>query len=256
MHDGITAEIRAMIVRHELAPGSRVGEAELSQTLGVSRTPLREALKALAAERLIVLHPFRGATVSELPAEQVSHLFEAQALMESQAAQLACIRARDAEIAAFRSQHERMLRFFRNGNRKSYFAVNQELHRALVAMAHNPILVEAHASIMVQIERARFAALDHAHRWEESIAQHEAIFEALQARDAAGLAEIVRRHVIETGEIVRSALPSAGTARPRGRARRPAAGTNTWSPPDPDAGDPASASGLETEPFGPPPLGS
>ena len=195
-----------MIVRHELRPGEWIAEAQLSQALGVSRTPLREALKALASERLVVLHPFRGATVTGLSLEQVEHLFETQAILEAEAARLAASRGSDAEIASFEKKHRRMLGFFARGDRKPYFELNQELHRDLVAMSHNPVIVETHAIILTQVERARFAALDIGHRWEESVAQHEAILLALKARDPQLLATLVGAHVSGTGQTVQAAL--------------------------------------------------
>ncbi|AMJ62487.1 hypothetical protein AXW83_21230 [Bosea sp. PAMC 26642] len=203
-----------MIVRHELQPGEWIAEAQLSQALGVSRTPLREALKALAAERLVVLHPFRGATVTDLSLEQVEHLFETQAILEAQAARLAASRASAAEIAAFEKKHLRMLGYFTRGDRKPYFELNQELHRDLVAMSHNPVIIETHAVILTQVERARFAALDIGHRWEESVAQHEAILLALKARDIEHLGQLVGIHVIGTGQTVRVALRTLETDLP------------------------------------------
>lgn len=196
-----------MIVRHELRPGAWIAEAQLSQALGVSRTPLREALKALASERLVVLEPFRGATVTGLSPDQVGHLFKSQAIVEAQAARLAASRATESELAAFEKKHLRMLAHFARRERKPYSELNQGLHRDLVAMTHNPVLVETHAIILTQVERARFAAPSIGHRWEASVAEHDAILVALKARDANLLENLVSTHVMTTGQAVQSALP-------------------------------------------------
>lgn len=212
MHEDVTGLVRDMIIRHELKPGQWIGEAKLSQKLGVSRTPLREALKALAAEKLVELHAFRGAAVTDLSPDQVVYLFETQAILESQAIELACARATDQEIAAFAKQHRRMVGFFEKGDRRSYFALNQLLHTAVVGMSHNPVLIEIHASVIVQVERARFKALDIGDRWKQSADQHEDILEALEKRDGKRAALLMREHVLQTGNSVRASLASSQMA--------------------------------------------
>ena len=226
LHVEITGRLRDMIMRHELEPGAWVPEGELCERLGVSRTPLREALKALAAERLVTLYPYRGVAVAELSTDHVGHLFELQSMLETSAATLAATRATDAEIADFEKAHKRMVRFYERGDRKAYFALNEDLHRALVAMSHNPALVEAHATNLVQVQRARFVALDIGRRWAESVEQHTDILEALKARDAKRLAKLVKKHVDATGATVRTAVESyledkpASSEKPGGVRRR------------------------------------
>jgi DNA-binding GntR family transcriptional regulator len=206
LHVEITGRLRDMIMRHELEPGAWVPEGELCDRLGVSRTPLREALKALAAERLVTLYPFRGVAVAELSTDHVGHLFELQSMLESSAASLAAERATGTEIADFEKVHKRMVRFYERGDRKAYFALNEDLHKALVAMSHNPALVEAHATKLLQVQRARFVALDIGRRWAESVQQHSDILDALKSRDAKRLARLVRKHVEATGTTVRTAV--------------------------------------------------
>ena len=202
IHGGLTAELRRMIVEHALPPGSRIAEAELCATFGVSRTPLREALKALASERLVTLQPFRGAVVTGLSAERIAQLFEAQAILEGQAARLAASRASAAGIAGFARKHRRMVRLFERGDRKGYFALNQELHADLVALSGNGVLVEAHAAVLIQVERARLAALDVGRRWSDSVAEHAEILAALEDRDGERLARTLHDHVMETGSAI------------------------------------------------------
>ena len=220
MHEDVTGLVRDMIIRHELKPGQWIAEAKLSEKLGVSRTPLREALKALAAEKLVELHAFRGAAVTDLSLDQVVYLFETQAILESQAVELACERATDQEIAAFAKQHRRMVAFFEKGDRKSYFALNQKLHTAIVGMSHNPVLIEIHASVIVQVERARYNALDVADRWKQSADQHEDILAALEKRDGKQAAFIMREHVMQTGFAVRASLASSQVSQVQTGGRR------------------------------------
>jgi DNA-binding GntR family transcriptional regulator len=221
LHEELTGRLRDMILRHHLLPGQWVPEAELCEDLGVSRTPLREALKALAAEKLVTLYPYRGVAVAEFSREHVAHVFEVQCMLESKAAELACERAAVDEIDEFEKTHKRMVRLFERGDRKAYFALNQELHRALVAMSHNPVLVETHAGVLVQVERARFLALDIGRRWEDSVSQHDAILLALQARDGDTIRAIVRRHIEETRLAVEAAIEARFGLEPPSPSRPP-----------------------------------
>lgn len=223
LHSELTARLREMILRHELQPGEWVSEGDLCESLGISRTPLREALKVIAAEKLVILHPNRGASVAELLPEDVDHLFESQGIIEGAAARLACIRATDAEIANFAKVHRKMVRFFQRKDRTAYFSLNQDLHRLIVAMSHNRSLVETHAALLIQIERARYLALDVGRRWETSVSQHNAILDALQARDGDLIQTLVSEHVKETHATVRGAVVErlGSTARtPAGVRRR------------------------------------
>ena len=212
LHSALTDRLRTMILTQDLKPGDRINELELSASLGVSRTPMRESLKVLASEKLVTLFPYRGAVVADLSADIIAHLFEVQSILESQAAVLACRRATAAEVAAFEVLHHRMLQLFAKGEKNSYFEINQTLHKMLVAMSHNPSLAETHATIMTQIERARYAALVFEDRWRQSVEQHNAILSALKARDVISLPGLVSHHVLETGRLMVEALRAAPPA--------------------------------------------
>jgi len=147
--------------------------------------------------------------VTEIDPTILLELFEIQAILESQAGVLACERASEGEIAAFEAKHATMIQHFDGNRRKAYFAVNQELHCAIVAMSGNATLTAMHGTVMEQIERARFLALDTAHRWEHSIEQHEGILDALRRRDANLIATRIRTHVLDTGTTVVSAVTDA-----------------------------------------------
>ena len=224
LHSELTSHVRNMILRHELKPSEWVPETELCEQLGVSRTPMREALKVLAAEQLVELHPNRGAMVAALLPKHVDDLFEAQAIIEGVAVKLACERATEDDIEAFRKIHARMIRAFERRERKQYFALNQDLHLSLVAMSHNTALVTAHSTLFMQVERARFLALEVGHRWEDSVAQHEAILTAMSVRDGALAQTLLEAHVRETQDAVRQAVEMQHDAsrdtgnRPRRRA--------------------------------------
>ncbi len=206
LHSLLTDRLRTMILTQHLKPGDRINELALSASLGVSRTPMREALKVLASEKLVTLFPYRGAIVANLSPDLIGQLFEVEGVIESQAAALACDRATDAELDAFETDHHRMVALFEAGDHAGYFAVNQGLHEALVAMAHNSSLTEVHAGVMAQLERTRYAAPTFEHRWQRAVEQHDVILKMLKARDADSLPGMIRDHVLEIGRVVVTGL--------------------------------------------------
>ncbi|WP_288582237.1 GntR family transcriptional regulator [uncultured Methylobacterium sp.] len=209
LHDQAVERLRALIVAGTLPAGSALVETELSAALGISRTPLREALKLLAVEGLVELRPNRSPLVAELRPDAVSELFEAIAAIERAAAELAALRATAADLAGLRRLQAEMEVHHAAGDLAPYFALNQRIHALIVACARNGPLREAHAALHARAEIARRRALDSRARWDESVAEHRAILDALEARDAAGAGRLLADHVGHTGTAL-----LAGLARP------------------------------------------
>jgi DNA-binding GntR family transcriptional regulator len=213
LHDEVTERLRDLIVEGRLVPGERVNEAALCERFGVSRTPLREALKVLASEGLVELLPRRGARVAAVRAEDVVQLFEVLGGLERTAAELAAARRSAKGLAALKRLQERIAAHHAAHERQDYFRVNTELHQAIVAQAGNPVLREMHERLMARVRRVRYQALLSQARWDEALGEHVAILEALEAGDAARAGELMHRHVRRTGEVVREALErGSGTA--------------------------------------------
>lgn len=207
LHARAAERLRAMIVRGDLAPGEAIGEAELCAALGMSRTPLREALKLLAAEGLVDLRANRSARVAPLRAEETEELFEAVAGIERIAAELAARRADAGRLRRLRALQDRIERHHGRGELADYFALNQCIHQEIVAAAGNAALAAAHGSLLARAERARlFAIAASSARWAESVDEHREILAALEARDAERAGRALERHVLRTGEVVRAAL--------------------------------------------------
>src|SRR4051812_18883960 len=140
LHDEVVTRLRAMVLEGELAPGIRVPEKALCERFGVSRTPLREALKGLAAEGLVTLLPNRGAEGTKITAQEVEHMFAVMAVLEASAGEAACARITPQEIDELRDLHARMLEHHSAGDRPAYFDLNQAIHRRIVEIAGNPVL--------------------------------------------------------------------------------------------------------------------
>src|ERR1700676_2471486 len=127
LHDAIVSRIRDMIIEGTLAPGSRIHEGHLGQELGVSRTPLREALKYLASEGLLELAPGRGAVVRSFSAKDVEDSLIVLASLEDLAGRLACIHASDDQIREIRRIHDEMMQRYAVRDRLSYLKLNQSI---------------------------------------------------------------------------------------------------------------------------------
>jgi DNA-binding GntR family transcriptional regulator len=195
VHDQLLEHLRDLLVEGGLAAGSRVPERLLCERFGVSRTPLREVLKVLAAEGLIELLPNRGARIAQPTADDVAQTLKVIGALEALAGELACARLTEDELAEIRARHFQMLVHHARRERLDYFKANQAIHQAIVAASGNAVLVQTYANLSGRIRRARYAAnLDQA-RWDEAVAEHEAILRALEARDGVRLAEIMRLHL-------------------------------------------------------------
>lgn len=213
LHRDVADQIRDMIVEGELPPGERINEGALSEQFGISRTPLREALKVLASEGLVELRPNRGTRVSSITPEEVGELFEAVSGIERMAGELAALRMTERDIERLKALHERMERHYEAGERHDYFRLNQQIHNTIVSLAGNSILEATHASLMVRVRRARYLAIQSPERWHESVQEHRSIMQALEARDSAAAGDLILNHVRRTGEVVKQSFVASGPAR-------------------------------------------
>jgi DNA-binding GntR family transcriptional regulator len=211
LHAKVTDRLRDLVVEGRLAAGARVNEAEMAQALGVSRTPVREALKALAAEGLVELLPGRGARVVRLDGKDLADLFEVVAGLERHAVELAVARIGPRELARLQRMHARMALHFRAQRRHEYFAANHEIHRLLVALSGNAVLAATHATLLAKVRRGRYAALE-GDRWPEAMAEHERLMAAIVARDATAASAIMLEHIRHTNHAAQRALAAPAGA--------------------------------------------
>ncbi len=195
LHEEAADRLRDMIVEGELAPGERIREQAVCDQLGLSRTPLREAMKVLAAEGLVILQPNRGAMVSDPGPVDIADTFKVIGALEGLAGELACKRVKENEIAEIRVLHYQMALHHTRGELREYFRLNQRIHETLVELSGNNVLIETHRQLGGRIRRQRFAANRSGGRWEQAMQEHEQMLEALAARDGKRLAEVLRLHL-------------------------------------------------------------
>jgi DNA-binding GntR family transcriptional regulator len=197
LHDEILTRLRDHIVEGNLPDGSRVPERQLCEMLGISRTPLREALKVLAAEGLVELLPNRGARVRQLSEQDIAELFDVMGGLEGLAGRLACENIGDDEIAEIERLHYEMYGFYLHRDMHGYFRVNQMIHQKIVEASRNTALMTAYANFAGRIRRVRYSAnfARKRERWGEAMREHETILDALRRRAGSELSDILFAHL-------------------------------------------------------------
>ena len=202
LHGAVVASLRDLIVSGVLSPGARLDENGLCKSLGLSRTPLREAVKVLASEQLLQIIPHRGTYVAPLLETETAELFEVMAALDSLVGAAAAQRATAPELDRITRLHKEMARHHAAHDRILYFQVNQDIHRALLGATHMAALVNAYAPLLHRVQRARTLANVSLERQAGSLAEHEQILAALLARDGSRLAQLLPAHTRATGRAV------------------------------------------------------
>ncbi len=206
LHDTIVGRLRDMIIEGALEPGTRLHEGQLGEQLGVSRTPLREAIKYLASEGLVELVPSRGAVVRRFDRKDIQDMMLVIRTLEDLAGRLACAAASEAGIAAVRGTHDEMIARYRAGDRLAYYKLNQRIHSMIVELADNQALAQVHSGLQMRLKRVRFIGHEGPERWAAAVAEHEEMIAALEARDADRLTEVLTRHLTKAWERVQEML--------------------------------------------------
>ncbi|HEX2555637.1 MAG TPA: GntR family transcriptional regulator [Microvirga sp.] len=210
LHGAAVALLRERIVSGAVLPGAFLREKELCEELGISRTPLREAIRTLASEGLVRLAPNRGAVVSALDFSEVEALYQAVGQVEAGAAKLACRVGSDAEIAEIRVIHHQMMILYVRRDLPEYLALNQRIHRGIVTASHNPVLLELWELLAPRVRRARGLANHDPARWDAAVREHEEMLAALTARDGARLSALMEPHYLNGLTVIKAAAERAG----------------------------------------------
>jgi DNA-binding GntR family transcriptional regulator len=192
LYEDVAERLRAQIFARELEPGAWIDEMKLAADYGISRTPLREALKVLAAEGLVAMKPRRGAYVAEMSRDDVTQVYHLLALLESDAAAAAARQASDEQIAKLRSLHERLEKQVRQ--RDAFFATNEQFHIALLHAAGNRWRLQIVTDLRKVMKLNRHHSLWKQGRLADSLAEHRALMAAIEAREAAKAARLMREH--------------------------------------------------------------
>lgn len=205
----VTNFLRDLIVSGDIPPGERISERTLTDRLGISRTPLREAFKILEGEGLVSIRPNAGATVVRLSAADVEDALEILIGLESIGATRAAERATPEMIEEIAMLDARMGEAFARRELMEYFHLNQQIHQKIIDAAQNEALSRVYAGESARIRRFRFAGnRDHA-RWAQAVGEHAQILEALRRRQGPLLRELLRAHHRAGWKSARKALETS-----------------------------------------------
>ena len=204
LHEGVASKLRELIFDGVLEGESRIPEKVLCERFGISRTPLREALKVLAREGLICLLPNRGARVNKITPQDIDEVFPVMGALEAVAGEAACQNISEEGIAEIRAFHYQMALHHTRGERLEYFQLNQLIHEKILEAAENPILTQIYKGLSGRIRRARYIANIPQHRWDQAMHEHEIILEVLTARDGKKLGDLLKSHLLNKSDVVKA----------------------------------------------------
>jgi DNA-binding GntR family transcriptional regulator len=198
--------IRELIVTLELAPGAPVTERELMERLALGRTPIREALQALARECLVEVYPRRGMFVSGVDVRDLAGLSEVRLTLEPRAARLAAERATDADRATITVLLKELDHVRDKPDERALIDLDQRIHRHIYDCTHNPFLAATLNEYYVLTLRIWFLALDRLTRLEDAVREHRELLRAIRAGSAERAEEAMRRHVTGFERAIRGVL--------------------------------------------------
>jgi len=192
LYEEVAEQLRQRIFRRELEPGSWIDELKIAEEFGISRTPLREALKVLAAEGLVTMKVRRGAYVTEMSEKDLCDVYHLLSLLESDAAGVVATTATAEQLQALQALHQELEEA--TGNRERFFAVNERFHMLLLELADNRWRSQMVADLRKVMKLNRHNSLFKQGRVEDSLNEHRAILAAMLARDAKATMKAMQAH--------------------------------------------------------------
>jgi len=202
IHEQILPHIRRDIVEGRWAPGERLPEPLLCKAFGISRTPLRDALKILESEGLIELLPHVGAVVTDPTVPDVAEKMEVLAALERLAAERVAETRPAAALSEIRRLHAGMKKAATARDAATYYRLNDEFHRAIVVGSGNRTLMEMHERIMWHVHRARHRANEYERLSADAAEHHDRIVRHILAGDVAAAAQATREHLRDVSDII------------------------------------------------------
>jgi DNA-binding GntR family transcriptional regulator len=196
LYQEVAERLRQRIFAHELLPGAWIDEQVLAMEYGISRTPLREALKVLASEGLITLKPRRGCYVTEISEQDLDDIFPLMAMLEGRCAFEASQRSSAEDLEQLKAIHEELEVFAQSRQIERFFEANQEFHRLIQDLSGNRWLLQVIQDLRKVLKLTRMHSLTIEGRLEQSLVEHRTITAAILARDAARAEVAMRDHLL------------------------------------------------------------
>jgi DNA-binding GntR family transcriptional regulator len=202
LYQEVAERLRQRIFSHELAPGSWIDEQRLAEEYGISRTPLREALKVLASEGLVTLKPRRGCYVTEISEQDLQDIFPLLAMLEGRAVAQAIEQAQPEDIAELEALHARLESAAQGRKIERFFETNQEFHRKLQELSGNRWMLTLVQHLRKVMKLSRLLSLSHEGRLEQSLDEHRRIMAAIRCGDVGEAEAAMRDHLLHCLQVL------------------------------------------------------
>ena len=209
LHELTFQKLRSLLVEGIIHPGSKLNERELAEQLHVSRTPIREAIRRLAADGLVELITNRGAIAVQLTRDDIIHTFDVIANLEGYSGELAAQNMSAQALTELEALQYEMLASYARRDLSSYYRLNLKIHQAIHQAASNPVLSQLFAKVNARIEALRFRSNQDGVNWEKAVGEHQEMLEALKARDSARMRKVMMQHVRNKRDVVIQQLDKA-----------------------------------------------
>lgn len=196
LYQEVAERLRQRIFAHDLTPGDWIDEQKLAEEYGISRTPLREALKVLAAEGLVDLKPRRGCYVTEISRQDIDDIFPLMAMLEGRCAFIAVQLAKPADIRGLKAIHEKLELAAKESRIDAFFEANQEFHRRIQELTNNRWLLSVIQDLRKVLKLSRLHSLSLEGRLQQSLEEHRVIMAAFEAGDAEQAEKSMHDHLL------------------------------------------------------------
>jgi len=196
LHQEIVAQIQKMILKGILVKGQKIDEKSLCESMGVSRTPVREALRSLKSEGLIQLIPHKGAFVSQPCIEEINDMFEVMSVLEGTCARLAAANMNKKSFKRIEVLHEELEEHYRNRNYEAYLKKNHVFHVFIQELAGNKVLNDVINGLRQKILLYRQRQLYQPERFDQSIQEHRDLLEAFRRKDPDSAESLMKKHLL------------------------------------------------------------
>jgi len=203
-----------MIRKGALNKGDRIVEKDLCASLGISRTPLREALRCLTSEGLITILPHRGAYVAEPSMDEIREMFEVMTLLEGNCAAMAAKKISESDLQKLEKLHEKLEQHYEANQPEKYLDVNQKFHSMLQEMAGNKVLNDVVNGLRQKIVLYRYRQLYQPDRFQASMREHHSLMDALRKRDPVAAEDRMRQHLMNQCEALKNLYEGKAKRRP------------------------------------------
>lgn len=208
LHEAIFQKLRSLLIEGAITPGSKLNERELAESLNVSRTPIREAIRRLAADGLVELIANRGAIAIKLSHEDVVQTFDVIAQLEGYSGELAAKNISPSALSELEALQYEMMASYARRDLSSYYKLNLKIHHLISHAANNAVLTQLFSQANARIEALRFRSNQNGVKWERAVEEHQEMIDALKTHNSERMRKVMIQHVMNKRDVVIELLQS------------------------------------------------